>query len=100
MNESKKQEMTDGAHAGAAAPVTPERRRALLRTAACSVPMLVVSAPSIADVSSTHRAPTPRVSPGNLRPTVAPLGRASGGPVAGQSIGPAREIAQAMNKFR
>jgi len=102
MNESRDQELAEGARGrdGAGARISPARRRALLRTAASSVPLLLVTAPSIAAASTGYRAPTPRVSPGHARPAVSIAQRGTGTPVRAQDLGPAREIAQAMNKFR
>ena len=102
MNESREQELAAGApdRDAAGARISPERRRALLRTAASSVPLLLVTAPSIAAASTGYRAPTPRVSPGHARPAVSIAQRGTGTPVRAQDLGPAREIAQAMNKFR
>lgn len=102
MNESRDQELAEGAQGrdGAGARISPARRRALLRTAASSVPLLMVTAPSIAAASTGYRAPTPRVSPGRARPAVTPVARSAGTPAGAQDLGPAREIAQAMNKFR
>ena len=102
MNESRDQEVADGTQGrqDAGARITPERRRALLRRAALSVPLLIVTAPSIAAASAGFRAPTPRVSHGPARPTATPVHRGSGTSVRADDLGPAREIAQAMNKFR